>query len=126
MTAMFVECGTKRNGYLSCSLHQQKAVNGEFHHDHCICCRCVVVHPWVPGHGGIVMVVGVLKIALRLIGALMPCARRPAPCSMEPSGSSSEEYLGAEAIVPTEAMRYLAANSRSAHPPPFFSRLRTR
>ncbi len=72
------------------------------------------------------MAIGVLKISLRLIGALVPYARHLTPSRTEPSCSSSEEYLGAEAIVPAEAMRYLTANSKSAHPRPFFSRLRIR
>ncbi len=72
------------------------------------------------------MAIGVLKTALRLIGVLVAYARHLTLCRTEPSGSSSEEYLGAEAIVPTEAMRYLAANSKGTHPRLFFSKLRTR
>jgi hypothetical protein len=72
------------------------------------------------------MAVGVLISALTLVGALVLYTRHVTRCRTESVGDSSEDYLGAEAIVPPEPMHYLTANSKGAHPRPSFSRLGTR
>jgi hypothetical protein len=71
------------------------------------------------------MAIGVLITALRW-WALVLLTRYVTPCRIESQNSSSEEYLGAEAIVPPEAMHYLAANSRAGQSKLFLSGVGTR